>query len=133
MGLKPMKYVTVLTSTIVLAGVMALGASAAVAAPKAPVPKGPAPKSTVMHCGCNAEGDDMVYTEIRISSKSRGHDAHVAGSIDSCFDGIETYTDFIRLGDDCQIDGPPLGDPIDACIEPVPMEGESCGALVMQP
>ncbi|MGD8643819.1 MAG: hypothetical protein PVI15_06000 [Chromatiales bacterium] len=123
-----MKYSTVLTSTIVLAAAMGLSASAAVAAPK-----GPAPKATVMHCGCNVDGTDLEYTTIAISSRSKGHDAHVAGSIDSCFDGVDTYTDFIRLGDDCQIDGPPLGDPIDACVEPIPMEGESCGATVMQP
>ena len=96
------------------------------------VPQGPAPKATIMHCGCNSAGNDMVYKEITINSKSRGHDAHVAGTIDSCFDGVDTYTDVIRIGGDCQLSGPPLGDPIDACSEPAPQPGDDCGDLPIQ-
>jgi hypothetical protein len=83
------------------------------------------PKSTILHCGCSWDGADasMVYGENNINSKSRGHDAHVFGSMDSCFDGqvlvedalVDVYTDFVRTASDCQLDGPPLGDPIDAC------------------
>ena len=90
---------------------------------------GPPLKSTILHCGCNETGDAMEYVEITISSKSRGHDQHVAGSIDSCFDGVDIDNDVVRTGSDCQLSGPPLGDPIDACdTQDV---GQVCGALVI--
>ena len=119
-----MKDLTRLTSIIALASVMGLGASVAVAAPG-----GPHGKAAVMHCGCNLAGNDMEYKVISISSKSRGHDAHVIGTIDSCFDGIETYTDVVRLGGDCQVGGSDLGDPIDRCdmMTTPPNEGDDCG------
>lgn len=110
------------------------------------------PKSTILHCGCSWDGADasMVYGENNINSKSRGHDAHVFGSMDSCFDGqvlvedalVDVYTDFVRTASDCQLDGPPLGDPIDACTTQeeadaafaldgtvlyVPAAGDECG------
>ena len=110
------------------------------------------PKSTVLHCGCSWDGFDagMEYGEINISSKSRGHDGHVFGSMDSCFDGVDTsgeedvdiFTDFVRTASDCQLDGPGLGDPIDACTTQqeandafaldgtvlyVPEAGDECG------
>jgi len=98
-------------------------------------------KSLVLHCGCVwddiGEVASMEYKEITISSKSKGHDAHVAGSIDSCYNGqveVETdvweddYADFVRSGADCQLDGPELGDPIDFCPEEEPpVAGETCG------
>ena len=96
-----MKNLTVLTPIIVLAS--ALGWGSAVAAP--------AGKAAVMHCGCNLAGDGMAYSEISISSKSKGHDAHSVGTVDSCFNGTDTYTDVVRAGNDCQLSGPPLGDP----------------------
>lgn len=126
-GDEPMKRLTTLTSIIALASAMVWGASVAVAAPNG---HGPAEKATVLHCGCNLAGNDMEYKEISINSKSRGHDAHVVGTIDSCFDGVDTYTDVVRLGDDCQLDGPPLGDPIDECGTPV--AGDDCGGEVIQ-
>jgi hypothetical protein len=110
------------------------------------------PKSTILHCGCTWDGVDafMQYGAINISSKSRGHDAHAFGSMDSCFDGVDTsgeedvdiFTDFVRTAADCQLDGPPLGDPIDACttqqeaddaflfdgtVLSVPAAGDECG------
>ena len=115
------------TSIVVMASSMGWMATAAMA-----VPNGPADKATIMHCGCNAAGNGMQYTEIAVNSKSRGHDAHVAGSIDSCFDGVETYTDVIRTGNDCQLSGPPLGDPIDQCVDPIPVTGDDCGELPIQ-
>ena len=123
-GDETMKKLTALTSIIALVSAMG-GASIAVAAPNG---HGPAGKAAVMHCGCNLAGTEMVYTEISISSKSRGHDAHMFGTIDSCFDGVDTYTDMVRAGNDCQLSGPALGDPIDPCdsMDP-PMEGAVCG------
>jgi hypothetical protein len=90
---------------------------------------GPPEKSTILHCGCNETADGMVYVEITISSKSRGHDQHVAGSIESCFDGVDSYNDVVRTGSDCQASGPELRDPIDACGEQI--AGDECGALVI--
>jgi hypothetical protein len=90
----------------------------------------PPAKSTILHCGCTPEGDGMEYVAISVSSKTKGHDAHVVGSIDSCFDGVETFTDFVRTGSDCQVDGPPLGDPIEACGEQ--LEGDPCGSEVIE-
>ena len=103
-------------------------------------------KSEVLHCGCVwddiGEVATMEYKVITISAKSRGHDAHVAGSIDSCKDGEifneetqlweDTFSDFVRNGDDCQLSGPPLGDPILDCEgEPAPVAGDSCGVEVL--
>lgn len=117
-GDETMKNLTALTSIIALVGALGWGASVA----------GPAGKAAVMHCGCNLTGTEMVYTKISISSKSRGHDAHMFGTIDSCFDGDVTYTDMVRAGNDCQLSGPPLGDPIDDCDSDMPpMEGAVCG------
>lgn len=105
----------------------------------------PPAKSTILHCGCQWDGFDatMNYEEISINSKSRGHDAHVVGSIDSCYTGdvlvgevLEpTFADFVRNGDDCQLDGPPLGDPIASCEsfeDPDPVAGDSCGSAVIE-
>lgn len=100
-------------------------------------PKG---KSTILHCGCTFDGElaDMQYTEISVNANTRGHDAHVAGSIDSCYAGeVEVapgvfesvFIDFVRSGDDCQLDGEALGDPIDDCPdEEGPEAGDTCGA-----
>jgi hypothetical protein len=116
-----MKHLTALTSIIALSSVMSWSASVAA----------PAGKATVLHCGCNLAGDDMEYKEISINSKSRGHDAHVYGTIDSCFNGVDIYTDVMRTGDDCQLEGPPLGDPIDDCSdrETPPAVGGDCGVI----
>ena len=91
----------------------------------------PPAKSTILHCGCNEAGDAMEYAEISVSSKSRGHDTHIAGSIDSCLVDEETTIDIVRLGDDCQLDGPPLGDPIESCEEEGPIAGDICGLPVI--
>ena len=69
----------------------------------------------------------MEYVEISVNSRTRGHDQHVIGTVDSCFDGIDTYTDVMRTGTDCQISGPPLGDPIEDCNGPA--EFDDCGAM----
>jgi hypothetical protein len=122
-----MRHFAKVTSLIALASSMGWAATAAMA-----VPNGPAGQAAIMHCGCNAAGNGMQYTEITVNSKSRGHDAHVAGTIDSCFDGVETYTDVIRMGNDCQLSGPPLGDPIESCVDPVPVTGDDCGELPIQ-
>ena len=111
-------------------------------------------KSTILHCGCAWDGEvaTMEYGENTVSAKSKGHDAHVFASVDSCYDGqvlvvdllVDVYTDFVRTLADCQLAGPPLGDPISACTtqdeadaalleDPpvvlyVPAAGDLCGA-----
>jgi len=123
--------------TIALIAICTLGLAATVVA-------APPAKSTILHCGCQWDGLDasMNYEEITISSKSRGHDAHVVGSIDSCYTGDEevevgvfepTFQDFVRNGDDCQLSGPPLGDPIASCdsFDPEPVAGDECGSEVI--
>jgi hypothetical protein len=70
--------------------------------------KGGPERVTLLHCGCADTGDTMQYVEIQVSSKSRGHLKHVAGGIESCSDGTDNFTDFVRSGSDCQINGPEL-------------------------
>ena len=107
-------------------------------------PGGKPEKAALLHCGCNWDGAvaTMDYKEITISSKSKGHDAHGVGSVDSCYAGqVEVEVgvfedlclDFVRNGADCQLDGPELGDPIPACTEfdPVPLAGDPCGVEVI--
>ena len=66
--------------------------------------KGKPSKVTILHCGCSDTGDAMEYVQIQVSSKSRGHLRHTAGSFASCSDGSDTYIDFVRNGSDCQVD-----------------------------
>jgi len=113
-------------------------------------------KSDILHCGCAYDGAldaaSMVYKALNISHKSRGHDAHEATSVDSCYTGtklvfdedlqqeveVDTYADFVRTGSDCQLGGPPLGDPIGSCLdeetdEPLVVEGDVCGEEIVLP
>lgn len=128
-----MKQLLLLTISLSLLAV----ASVTLAAPK--------PKSTILHCGCTWDDVEaaMQYTESTVSARSKGHDAHVAGSIDSCFAGLvdigeglfeAVYVDFVRGGDDCQLAGPPLGEPIADCPElDGPVAGDVCGMEVLTP
>lgn len=134
--------------TIVLLSLVLIGMAGSVWAVK------PA-KSEVLHCGCVwddfGEVASMEYKVITINSKSRGHDAHYFGSMDACFAGqvlegdilVDVNIDFVRTAPDCQLAGPPLGDPIDFCttqeeadaalleVPPVvlyvPAAGDECG------
>jgi hypothetical protein len=83
-------------------------------------------QSTILHCGCAWDGQNasMEYGENTISSRGRGHDGHVFGSMESCYNGqelindvyVDVYTDFLRISSDCQLDGLSVGYPIDACV-----------------
>ena len=67
--------------------------------------KGKPSKVTILHCGCTDAGDAMEYVEIQVSSKSRGHLRHVAGSVASCYvESLDMEVDFVRNGGDCQVD-----------------------------
>jgi len=90
-------------------------------------------KTSILHCGCSESGDAMVYKEIRVSSKSKGHRNHIATSTDACLtgyeaDGSEIYTDFVRIGSDCTIEGNLTG--LSPCE--TPMAGDTCGAEIIQ-
>jgi len=71
----------------------------------------------------------MEFVEINVSSKSKGHRHHQAGSIESCSDGADSFTDFVRSGSDCQLDGPALGDEIAFCSDQVALQ--ECGTEVI--
>lgn len=91
---------------------------------------GPPGKSTILHCGCADTGDRMEFVEIRISSRSRGHLKHVAGSITSCgSEDSDVFVDFVRNGSDCQLDGPAIGDAMAFCGDQV--AGMECGSEVI--
>lgn len=92
------------------------------------VPPGKA-KVTLLHCGCADDGLSLVYREIQVSNRSKGHRKHVAGSFDSCSDDGETYRDFVRTGSDCQVDGPAMGDDIAFCDGQI--AGDECGSEVI--
>lgn len=104
-------------------------ASGALAAP----PQG---KATILHCGCVllGTGPAMQYVQISVASNAKGHLNHVAGSIDSCFNGVDTFVDFVRTGSDCQISAP-ANSPLDAlsvCDTTVVAAGGTCGTPVVQ-
>jgi hypothetical protein len=88
-------------------------------------------KANILHCGCvtNAEGTlAMAYISANVSSKARGHLQHVAGSLDSCFNGVDTFVDFQRTGGDCLVSGSLPGLP--ACTTEA--VGTICGQAVAQ-
>ena len=90
-------------------------------------------KTSILHCGCKESGDAMVYKKIRVSSKSRGHRNHIATSTDACLtgydsEGSEIYTDFVRAGDDCTLDGDLAG--LTACDGAE--EGAVCGMEIIE-
>ena len=73
--------------------------------------KPPHGKANILHCGCVAWSDGtigMAFVPIEVSSKAKGHLNHVAGTTDSCYDGVSTYVDVTRSASDCQVDGTPL-------------------------
>jgi len=92
-------------------------------------------KATILHCGCVWDGEvaSMEYEELTVSKNGGGHANHVVDSIDSCYAGVDEldediYIDFVRDGDDCQLDGPELRVAIDECDEEEgPEAGDPCG------
>lgn len=95
-------------------------------------PGGPGKWSvTLLHCGCADDGAQMEFVEIKVSSRSKGHLLHVAGSFDSCSTDGETYLDFVRTGSDCQVDDgqPLLGDEMAYCSDQ--LAGQVCGDAVI--
>jgi hypothetical protein len=94
-------------------------------------------KTSILHCGCNIDGTDMVYKEISVSKKSKGHRNHVATSTDACVSGYDVennplYTDFVRTGDDCTLAGELTGLIACSAFDTPPAADDSCGAQLVQ-
>jgi hypothetical protein len=91
----------------------------------------PPGKANILHCGCatNAEGTlALAYISVNVSNKATGHLQHVAGSLDTCFNGVDTFVDFQRTGGDCLVSGSLPGLP--ACS--IEVVGTICGQAVAQ-
>ena len=89
-------------------------------------------KANILHCGCAVDDAGilgMAFINANVSSKARGHNKHDAGTIDSCFDGDDTFIDFQRTADDCQKGVTPLGN-LALCVDE--MAGTSCGIQAPQ-
>jgi len=81
--------------------------------------KPPHGKANILHCGCVAWSDGtigMAFVPIEVSTKAKGHANHVAGTTDSCYDGMSAYVDVTRSAPDCQVDGTPLPG-LEACTD----------------
>jgi hypothetical protein len=96
-------------------------------------------KSSIRHCGCVVYEDgslEMRFIDVNVSRNARGHTKHGAGTIDSCFDGVDTMVDFLRTADDCHIAGPQLsGGGLTPCDadgdgQDEVMAGDVCGDVV---
>jgi hypothetical protein len=94
----------------------------------------PPGKANILHCGCVVDEADtlaMAYIDANVSSKAKGHNKHGAGTLDSCFDGVDTFVDFQRTGDDCQIAGTQLGN-LAGCVIEEKEAGNLCGIAAPQ-
>jgi hypothetical protein len=68
---------------------------------------------TIRHCGCvydSLTGVDMVFHDVMVAGKSKGHRNHLADSEDLCFAGLDdffepTFELWARSADDCMVDG----------------------------
>ena len=94
-------------------------------------------KANILHCGCVLYEDgtiDMVFIDVNVSHKAKGHTKHGEGDIDSCFDGVDTFVDFQRTANDCQISGPDLaGGGLMPCSQVGDvMAGDTCGIELPQ-
>jgi hypothetical protein len=88
-------------------------------------------KANILHCGCVTDTEGalaMAYVDVNVSNKARGHRQHVAGSLDTCFNGVDTYIDFQRTGADCLVSGSLPGLP--ACTTEA--AGTICGQQVAE-
>jgi hypothetical protein len=88
-------------------------------------------KANILHCGCVTDAEGvlaMAYVDVNVSNKARGHRQHIAGSLDTCFNGVDTYIDFQRTGADCLVSGSLPG--ISACT--TESAGTICGQLVAE-
>jgi hypothetical protein len=68
----------------------------------------PPGEANILHCGCVAWSDGtigMAFVPIEVSTKGKVHLNHLAGTTDSCYDGISAYVDVTRKDPDCQVDG----------------------------
>lgn len=94
-----------------------------------PALSAPPPKSTILHCGCviTATGDAaMQFVQISVSSKAKGHQKHVTGTTDTCFNSAGLPFEFVRTSSDCSATG---GAPLSggAICDADQVVGATCG------
>jgi hypothetical protein len=115
------KRITWIVSLLALAAI-----HSAIAAP-------PHGRANILHCGCVLDatsGDPaMAFVNVNTSSKAKGHARHGESSIDSCYDGVDSFVDFQRTADDCQIDGAELAGLAQCSSE---QAGNPCGEQVLE-
>lgn len=89
-------------------------------------------KADIFHCGCNAEGDDVVWSLLSVSQNAGGHLNHVIGHETDCTNALDEITTFERDADDCAVEeaGGRLST-MPVC-DPVPTAGDSCGTEVVE-
>lgn len=99
-------------------------------------------ESEIFHCGCEVSEEgtetasvDLVWHNITVSPKSRGHRHHTTNDIETCtymgvneFDEpMEFEEEFERGFDDCVVTGSLIG-VADCSVEDMPVAGDMCTA-----
>lgn len=78
----------------------------------------------------------MLYEEISVSKKSKVQKNYLASTTGACFVGymeeLPVYQDFIRIGDDCTLNGKLDGVGACADFDTPPQAGDSCGEIPIQ-
>lgn len=125
-----MKKVLIVSILIVMSAI----AGSAVA--EKPEKGGKPEKSVILHCGCNEAADGLVYKQISVSPKARGHANHVQGTYESCVDDLGNATELMRISGDCLVSGPQLRVELPLCEDLSrtggPQAGETCGVLARE-
>jgi len=87
---------------------LALPAMASTALAGGGPPPPPAGKADILHCGCAT--NDWGYAQLnwnvlQVSLKTKGHQQHKAGDVETCYDDWGNPHWYTRGGDDCQLAG----------------------------
>ena len=85
-----------------------------------------ADKTVVAHCGCNFDGTDLEWVFLDVNTNSKGHQQHLDGDLEDCFDEFAVFVDvYERDFDDCGLIGETNLPGVSTC-NPDPVEGASC-------
>ncbi len=115
---RTMKKLTLLTVVVALGMFGLVNPSTAIAGQ---------PKTDVAHCGCNADGSDLEWVYLSVSTKSKGHKQHDAGDLEDCDDEFDEFVDtYERDFDDCILFNGAVLDGVVDCAPEDPIEGDSC-------
>lgn len=82
-------------------------------------------KTSVAHCGCTADGFGLEWVYLSVSQKSKGHQQHDAGDMETCFDGETLIDTYQREFDDCILFEDALLSGVSDC-DGDPLEGGIC-------